>query len=302
MVSAIVNVEMAAAWDGPEGDDWARDWERYDRAVRGYHLALLDAAAIGRADRVLDVGCGNGESTRDAARGAVDGDVLGVDLSSRMIKRARQLAVAAGLSNVSFERADAQVHPFEPGGRDIALSRFGAMFFADPVAAFANVGSALRSGGRLVIVGWRGVTDNEWLQSVFSALAPGRPLPVPPPGAPGPFGLADPNWTRATLSAAGFANVDVTLVDAPFYAGKNGDDAFRFLRSTGVARGLIQGLADDDRARALATLRETVIAHETGDGVLFDSGAWLITARWERGGRPHGRGGRPGRLDEGAVP
>ncbi|MGH8940228.1 MAG: class I SAM-dependent methyltransferase, partial [Actinomycetes bacterium] len=154
MTTAIANVEMAAAWDGDEGEDWARDWEHYDLGIRGHHLRLLEIAAISGEERVLDVGCGNGESTRDAARAAADGSAFGVDLSLRMIERARQIAHAENVTNAAFAQADAQVHPFEPAAYDIALSRFGTMFFADPVAAFDNINHALRPGGRLAMVSW----------------------------------------------------------------------------------------------------------------------------------------------------
>ncbi len=205
-----MNVEMAAAWDGDEGEEWARDWEHYDRSVQGYHSLLLDAAAIGRSDRVLDVGCGNGESTRDAARAAGKGSALGVDLSSRMIERARGLARVDGLANVRFERADAQAYPFDAAVYDVVLSRFGTMFFADPVAAFTNIGAAIRPGGRLVMVAWRGVGHNEWLRCVFAALAVGRDLPAPPPGTPGPFGLAEPSSSRRSTSPCGWVPTATT--------------------------------------------------------------------------------------------
>lgn len=266
--------------DGDEGEEWAQDWERYDRAVAGYHRLLLDAAGIGTSDCILDVGCGNGQSTRDAARAAVEGSALGVDLSSRMVERARQLAQADGLGNVQFEQADAEAHRFEAASYGVALSRFGTMFFADPAAAFANIGAAIRPEGRLVMVAWRGVSDNEWLQCVFGALAVGRDLPVPPPGAPGPFGLADPDQTHATLTRAGFDAIELTPVDEPFWVGADGDDAFGFFRGTGIVRGLTHGLDDAQRAGALEALRATMIEHDTGQGVLFGSGCWIISARW----------------------
>lgn len=279
MASTVVNVEMAAAWDGDEGEEWARDWERHDRAVRGYHSLLLDTAAIGRSDRVLDVGCGNGESTRDAGRAAAGGSALGIDLSSRMVERARELARADGTANVRFERADAQAHHFDAAAYDVVLSRFGTMFFADPVAAFANIGAAIRPGGTLVMVAWRGVGHNEWLRCVFAALAVGRDLPVPPPGTPGPFGLADPDRTRAVLTAAGFDTLELTPVDQPVWLGADGDDAYGFFTGTGIVRGMTHGLDEAQRARALDALLATMVEHETSDGVLFGSGAWLISAR-----------------------
>lgn len=153
------------------------------------------------------------------------------------------------------------------------------MFFADSTAAFANIQTAIRPGGRLAMVAWHGVADNEWLRCVFNALAVGRDLPTPPPGSPGPFGLADPDRTRATLTAAGFDKVELTPFDYPFWLGANGDDAFGFFRSTGIVRGMTQGLDDTQTAQALDALRDTMAQHDTGDGVNFGSGVWLISAR-----------------------
>jgi len=279
MASRIANVEMAAAWDGDEGAAWARDWDRYDRGFRRYHERLLDAAAISDGERVLDIGCGNGESTRDAARAAPGGEALGVDLSSGMIERARSLADAEGLANVRFEQGDAQVHPFEADAHDLALSRFGAMFFADPHAAFTNIARTLRPDGRLALVAWQGLEENEWLQAIRESLAVGRELPSPPAGAPGPFGLADPDRVGALLTAAGFEDIEVTASREPFWAGTDAFDAFGFVSDTGPARGLLEGLEPDDQARGLDRLRAAIAAHDTGDGVYFGSAAWLVTAR-----------------------
>jgi len=277
MATRLANVRMAEAWDGDEGADWARDWERYDRSVRGYHRLLLDAAAIGGDDRVLDVGCGNGETTRDAARAGAAAH--GVDLSSLMVERARSLAAAEGLTNATFEQADAEVHPFEPAGYDVAISRFGTMFFADAEAAFANIAAALRPGGRLVMTAWRGVDANGWLRCIFAALAQGRELPVPPAGAPGPFGLADPEGVRAILGSVGFVGVELAPVDQPFWLGVDGDDAYDFFKTTGIVRGMTKDIDDMQRAAALDALRQTMVDHAGAGGVEFGSGAWLITAR-----------------------
>jgi len=279
MTVAIANVDMAAAWDGDEGDDWARDWQRYDRSIQRYQDRLLVASTIDASDQVLDIGCGNGESTRAAARVAVDGSALGVDLSTRMVERAREFASSEGLANVAFERADAQVHAFEPNAHDVAISRFGAMFFADRVAAFGNICHAIRPDGRLVMLAWQGLERNEWLVEIRAALAAGRALPIPPPGVPGPFGLADPEGVDVDLRAAGFTQVAVEGVEEPVWAGSDADDAFLFFRDSGVARGLLQDLDDAARSSALESLRETMAAHQTENGVEFGSAAWLITAR-----------------------
>jgi ubiquinone/menaquinone biosynthesis C-methylase UbiE len=141
----IVNVEMAKAWD-EEGKDWARDWRRFDRAIHAYQEALLVAADLKPNETVLDIGCGNGESARLAAMAVYPAQVVGVDLSNSMLERARALAEEQGVTNVEFEQGDAQVHPFDEGAYDVAISRFGAMFFGDRVAAFSNIARALKPG------------------------------------------------------------------------------------------------------------------------------------------------------------
>jgi SAM-dependent methyltransferase len=275
----IANVEMATAWDGQEGDDWARDWERYDRAVAGYQAHLFEAAGVAPDERVLDVGCGNGESSRAAGRLATEGSVLGIDLSTRMLERARQLASVEGLVNVAFERGDAQVHPFPEAAYTMAVSRFGAMFFADRVAALSNIGRSLVPGGGIVLVAWQELARNEWLLALRGALAAGRDLPVPPLGAPGPFGLADPDGVESALTSAGFEAVAMETIAEPFWVGADTDDATRFVGSSAMARGLLEGLDEGARIAALGSLREVAAEHETPDGVFLGSSAWLISAR-----------------------
>ncbi len=253
MATPIANVEMAAAWDGEEGEGWAREWERYDRSIRRYHDRLFAAAAIAPSEYVLDIGCGTGESTRAAGRAAPRGAALGVDLSTAMIESARELAGAEGLLNVSFERTDAQVHPFNAGAYDVVISRFGAMFFLDRRAAFRNMWRASRAGGRLVMLGWQELRRNEWLQGMRAALSAGRDLPSPALGSPGPFGLADRDGVERDLVSAGFERVEISGVEELVCEGADAEDAYRFLCSTGMVRGLLQDLDGSRRAAALSS-------------------------------------------------
>ncbi len=279
MPQDIANLEQANAWDGHEGEYWATHQDRYDTAIRGHNTRLLDAAQISTDAHVLDIGCGCGESTRGAARAASSGAALGADLSSPMLARARERARAEGIGNVTFERADAQVHPFEAGAFDVAISRFGAMFFSDPVAAFTNIARALRPSGRLALVSWQPLAENEWLTALRASLAMGRTLPEPPVGMPGPFGLADPDGVRGILHDAGYLDVDFAEIREPFQFGSNAEDAFGFVRGIGIVQGLLEDLDEATTAQALEQLRTTLAAHETNDGVQFDSCAWLTTAR-----------------------
>jgi SAM-dependent methyltransferase len=270
------NAEQLAAWNGTEGTYWAEHAEQFDRAVAGHDRPFQEAAAIESTDRVLDVGCGNGQNTRDAARAASAGSALGVDLSAPMLDHARRTAEAAeGLANVSFLQADAQVHPFEPASFDVAICRTSAMFFADHVAAFANIGRALRPGGRLSLLTWQSLEGNEWLEQIATALAAGRPPRIPPPGA-GPFALSDPERIRDLLGAAGFVDVAVVGNNASMWYGADATDAYEFI--IGLMGWMLEGLEDDGRRAALDALREVTAAHQTADGVTFGSATWITTA------------------------
>jgi SAM-dependent methyltransferase len=270
------NTEQLRAWDGDEGAYWATHADAFDRSVAAHHERLLDAASIADTDRVLDIGCGTGQTTRDAARAAHRGSALGVDLSSAMLEVARRRATTGGLANAAFVQADAQVHPFEPGGFDLAISRTGTMFFGDPVAAFTNIGRALVPGGRLVMVTWQDLAGNEWIREISDALAAGRDRPAPPVGAPGPFALADPDRVRSILSASGFEAVELTGSEAAMWFGTDADDAHRFV--LGLLGWMLEGLDGAGRARALDALHRTMAAHATPDGVLFGSATWVVTA------------------------
>jgi SAM-dependent methyltransferase len=274
----IANVEMAAAWDGHEGDDWTENAARYEATDRWIAPRFEAACPIQATDHVLDIGCGTGSSTRSAARRAAAGAVLGVDLSSKMLEYARNKSRAEGITNVEYVQADAQVHQFDPAAFDLAISHFGAMFFNDPVAAFTNIAGALRRGGRLALLAWQPFERNEWLSAIFAALDAGRSLPRPTPGSPGPFGLAEPERVREIMRTSGLSAIELTPVEEPVLLGADADDAWSFVRGLGVVRGLTGGLDDAPRQAALDRLREVVDASVTPDGAVLGSAAWLITA------------------------
>lgn len=270
------NAEQSRVWDGNEGAYWAANADHFERTLAAYGDRFFASAAIAPSDRVLDIGCGTGATTRHAARAASAGDALGVDLSSAMVEVARQRAADAGLRNVQFEQADAQVHPFEPGGYDVAIGRTSAMFFGDRMAALANIARALRPGGRLVLLTWQPPEANEWWQELTTALAAGRDLPPPPADAPSPFSLSDPDVIRPVLDRSGYVDVALEPVTAPMWFGCDTDDAHRLM--SGFLGWMLDGLDDTGRAGALDALRATIADHETADGVVYRSAAWLIGA------------------------
>jgi SAM-dependent methyltransferase len=270
------NREQLRAWDGDEGAYWAAHADHFENALARYDEAFTAAAAISPTDRVLDVGCGTGKATRNAARTATAGSVLGVDLSSAMLAVARQRAREEGLGNVRFEHADAQVHPFEPEAFDVAIGCTSVMFFGDRVAGLANVGRALRPGGRLVQLTWQAFPHQEWIREFSTAVAVGRDLPAPPPDAPGPFTLSDPEVVRSVLDAAGYREVTLDDRREPMWFGSDADDAHDLV--LGLLGWMLEGLDEDGRATAQEALRESIAAHATADGVLYDSAAWIIHA------------------------
>jgi SAM-dependent methyltransferase len=204
------------------------------------------------------------------------GSALGVDISVPAIERARELAEAQGVRNVTFEQADAQVHRFGRERFDLVISRFGAMFFADPVAAFANLGRALRADGRLVMMVWQGGDRNEWNVAINRCLE--GPAAAASAG-PDPFSLADPPAVTGILEAAGFGDVTFTDVREPMYFGPDVATALEWIRGFACTEEALDRLDPSAAARALGRLWVMLAEHNGDRGVRFGSRAWIVTAR-----------------------
>ncbi|MEU6132963.1 class I SAM-dependent methyltransferase [Saccharopolyspora sp. NPDC047091] len=268
------NAAQSEAWGGEQGEFWAERAERFDEGVAAYHDRFLEAAGIGPAARVLDVGCGSGQVTRDAARRAAEGWAHGVDLSAPLVESARRVARREGVSNASFERADAQVHPFPTV--DLLLSRHGAMFFGAPREAFAHLGRVLAPGGGMALLTWQPARLNPWMGGFRSALSGGREG-APPAEGPGPLSMSDPGSVRTLLESAGFERVRLEDWREPMYFGRDAADACRFV--TGQFAGLLAELDVAERDLARQRLLELLAEHESERGVLFESAAWLVRAK-----------------------
>ena len=276
---SIVNTEQAEAWNGYEGQHWADHHDHWDAVSGGLNSPLLTAASISEQDRVLDIGCGNGQTTRLAARRASRGHAVGVDLSRPMLQRARAVAADEGISNVRFDQGDAQVHPFPSGEFDVAISRGGVLFFADPVAAFANIARALRPGGRLAFTCPRDMSRQEWFLVFMSALLGRAPEPdTADPYAPGMFSLADPTRVRSVLTRAGFGEVTLTPIETPMTYGRDADDTAELFLGTGPVR-FILGNADQTAAtQALAAVAAALRPYQEPDAVRLRGTFWLVRA------------------------
>jgi SAM-dependent methyltransferase len=252
------------------------DLDFYDIELRAHHEHLRGAYGIGPGDEVLDIGCGTGLTTREAARAAAPGRVLGVDVS----ERARQATAAERLDNVRYELGDAQVYRFDPAGFDVAISRFGTMFFSDPAAAFANIAAALRPEGRLVLLVWQRLEDNEWARAIDAALGDAAQRP---PRDADPFSLGDAEATAGILEHAGFVGVHFEDVHEPVLYGHDLDAALAFVQGFQNTSAALASLDDGEAARTVERLRETLAAHYSDErGVALDSRSWLITARRRR--------------------
>jgi ubiquinone/menaquinone biosynthesis C-methylase UbiE len=251
----------------------------YDAELSRYNEVLRRAVGIQLHDHVIDIGCGTGQTTRQAARTARAGSALGVDVSATAIERARELAGAEGLRNVTFEHTDAQVHRFPQERFDLAISRFGTMFFDDPLAAFANIGRALRPAGRLVMMVWQAHDRNEWDVTIHESLEAAEGPVAGASGGPDAFSLADPPTVTEILQAAGFAGIAFTDVHEPVYYGPDVAAALDWVRGFTCTSEILRRLDPAAATRAVERLRVALAAHLSDGGVWFDSRAWIITAQ-----------------------
>ena len=275
------NAAMIEYWNEQGGPRFVAQGEMLDAQLAPVGRRAIESARIATGERVLDVGCGCGQTALQIAeRVGTTGAVVGLDVSEPMLTVAKRRAGEASLANVSFVQADAQVAPLDPDF-DLVFSRFGIMFFEDPVAAFANLKKALVPDGRVAFVCWQPLPNNPWMLVPLSAAAKHLPMgPPPEPGAPGPFSFADPERVEGILRNAGFAEVSIEGHDSHMTLGAGGDvdRATEVILEVGpIANPLREH--PDARPRVLAAVREALEPYQTAEGVKLASAVWLVTAR-----------------------
>ena len=271
-------------WGGDEAQLWVTEADRYDGQLAPFGELLFDRLRLAASDNVLDVGCGCGATTIQVAK--MSEAVVGVDVSEEMLAVGRQRADVAGVANVEFVTGLAARHQFAAEAFDAIVSRFGVMFFDDPVAAFTNLHQVLRVGGRLTFVCWPGMEANPWLLVPGVAAAAHVPLP-PMTGAerPGMFSLADRDRLTTLLSTAEYNDIEIEPVSPPITLGGGGslEETVRFLLGTGIARALLDGAEPDAQRRAIDAVTGALAEYyEPGRGVVLGTGAWLVSASRRR--------------------
>ncbi|CAN5536760.1 methyltransferase domain-containing protein [soil metagenome] len=282
---AVANEEAIEAWNGPLFDRFVRFRDIVITGLGAHGEVALELYPPQSGQRVLDVGCGFGDTTqRIAELVGPSGEVVGVDVAERFIEVSREEAAQAGLRNVRFDVRDVELTDFDGEQFDYAYSRFGTMFFANPVAALRNVRRALRPGGRLCSVVWRRKLDNDWMHSaelVVKGFVEKPEDSEEPTCGPGPFSMADADTTSAIFLSAGFADITLHRCDIPILIGADIDGAIEFVTALGPAGEVLRLLgdrADEQRPQILAALRKDLARFEGSDGVTAPASTWIVAA------------------------
>lgn len=268
------NSKQNEFWNGAAGDTWVRSQERVDAMLTDLSAMVLEKAAPQPGERVIDVGCGCGTTALSLAeRGA---SVWGIDISAPMLARAKERA--AGMENIAFAQADAATQELT-ADHQLIFSRFGVMFFADPVSAFTNLRSGLSDDGRLVFICWQAPSENPWVSLAGRVVQPFLPEREPiDPRAPGPFAFANADYLRGILEQAGFASISIESRTMDLHIGDDLDSAMQAQGEVGPVARVLSELSGDDRAQALAAVRELFASHMTAKGLDLGGAVWLVSA------------------------
>jgi len=269
--------EQAEYWNGPGGKMWLGAYDRIQRGIAGFSDVALAAARAQPGEHVLDVGCGTGGTTGELAKAVGErGHVLGVDISEPLVGAAR----AQKLANATFEVGDATTYPFGANVFDLVFSRFGVMFFADPVAAFRNIRRAMKPAGRLVFLCWRTPAENPWAAVPMRAAQPFLPpMERPGPEDPGQYSFGDRHRVERILTEAGFADLSIEPVDQMLNQGRDVPDVLERIGDFGPLARAFKDVPPEQVAKAKAAIGEALKPHATPDGVKLAGACWLVRAR-----------------------
>ena len=278
----MANEDQATFWTEVGGPIWLQREAELDGASRAFGLAAMDVADPRPGENAVDVGCGTGSTVIELARRVgADGHVLGLDISPLLLSRAQEKAREAGIDNVEFLEADAQTHDLSSRDSDLVFSRFGVMFFEDPVAAFKNLRGAMPSGGRLVFACWQDVFSNPWMSMpTMAASSVLGEFDLPPEGAPGPFAFADPDRVRTLLADAGYSDINVQ----PFATTMDTETArvgdwLRFMVQMGPLSAKYSEATSEVQTQARDAILEAITPFKDDGMYRLPAAAWIVTAR-----------------------
>lgn len=272
------NAQQIEMWNGLVGQKWARLQDKTDLMLNNITDHLLPFACAKPGERVLDVGCGCGSTTfRLAMAVQPNGSVAGVDISAPMLDVARARSQAMN-ADIPFLLEDASSYDFQPVF-DLVFSRFGVMFFDDPVAAFKNIRTALAPKGRIAFVCWRDFKENPWAFAPYIAAKPFLPeQPQTDPHAPGPFAFADADRLKGILAQAGFSNIRIEKLDTTSSMGADADQAADEALNIGPLSRAANELPEETRQKIRAVAKEALAKFQTPAGVAPGAACWLVSA------------------------
>lgn len=272
------NMQQAALWNEASGKAWIELQPILDRVLAPFERLVVDAGYPGEGGNVLDIGCGAGATTLAMARRVGSGGhCVGLDISQMLAALATERARAEGRTNTEFVAGDAQAHAFDQGRFDAVISRFGVMFFDDPVAAFANIRQAARRGGKLAFVAWRSPAENDFMTTAVRAAAPFLPpAPALDPAAPGQFAFADGARVRRILQESGWSSIDVEPADVACEIPE--DELMTYVTRMGPVGAMLRDVDPATAAKITAALPPAFAPFVNDGTARFNAACWLVTA------------------------
>jgi SAM-dependent methyltransferase len=278
---ASVAAAQRAFWNSDATRRWVTEQERIDHLMAEVTEAAFAAAAPKPGEHVLDIGCGTGTTVlRMAEAVGSSGRVMGVDISEQQLALARQRVAAADANQVQLVLSDAATQEFAPASFDLGFSRFGVMFFADPVGAFRNIRAAMKPTGRLLFAVFRSGQENPWATGAVAAIRHLVPPPTPlGPEEPGQFSWSDPARVRRILAGGGFQDVVLTPLDLNFRLGASAAEAAQFATFVGQGARLLHGVPEETRQAAVVAFEAFFKQYEDPSGVRLPGALWFVSAR-----------------------
>ena len=276
-----INLKQKEFWSGSGGDVWVNKQSEMDIMLNPLGTKAISKLDLSKATKIIDIGCGCGATTLEIAKQLEEGEIIGVDISEPMLARAAKNASDQSLSNANFQVLDVQVDDM-PSDFDIAFSRFGVMFFEDPYQAFSNIYKSLKENGQLSFVCWQNPPLNPWQSLSLQVIKEYLDLPSPPPKSPGPFAFEDKNYISDILNQSNFKDIEIedNQEDIVMFSGKSIEEACEdYLTINPVVTEMLKNSKDELKDEILQALILKFSEFHNGDGLLFPSATWIVTAR-----------------------